>query len=393
MQASLADENQQHLFHRNRFIDVCRGVAILGVMFHHYFFATVVQSFSWPSASFTTKALASLNNGWLGVNLFFVLSGWVLYRPSSDFNNGKASEFYSNRARRLLPLLFVFISILALVDQKDFFLFLKSCALILTGINNFIPSEWAPIHLRYALWSISVEILFSATLPILIYVSNKIGFWRFFWTVIVFCLFYRTIADIVWFRIDPDFTNKLINPLKDNLIGRMDDFVIGMGIAKFIQEGRLIQKRFIFLALSALALTCFGWTFIWYAPRTIAVSCLASTLHLVFSISVFVIAIISAKHLLWQSRFCSPLVFMGTVCYSAYLTHTTIIKAFFYNGATVESFVLFSITTFVISAILFSFFESSTIKHVPRCALMMRQRLYYPYSPPVAVVPEIEPGR
>jgi peptidoglycan/LPS O-acetylase OafA/YrhL len=52
---SLDDRRQ-----RNRSIDICRGVAILGMMFHHYFFGIVVSGFDFQTAGLWGNVLAVL---------------------------------------------------------------------------------------------------------------------------------------------------------------------------------------------------------------------------------------------------------------------------------------------------------------------------------------------
>jgi hypothetical protein len=44
--------------------------------------------------------------------------------------------------------------------------------------------------------------------------------------------FYRVAADYWWFSNHPHELNKLLNPLKDNIFGRLDDFVVGMAAAR-----------------------------------------------------------------------------------------------------------------------------------------------------------------
>ena len=65
---------------RSSYIDAFRGMAILAVMFHHFFFVRLSQFSTFAETSLFGFSPLAFNNGWLGVN-FFLLSGRALYRP------------------------------------------------------------------------------------------------------------------------------------------------------------------------------------------------------------------------------------------------------------------------------------------------------------------------
>src|ERR1035441_7927813 len=86
-------------------LDGVRGLAILAVMLHHS---------SWRlSASTAPGRLFAwlLYQGWAGVDLFFVLSGFLITgilldtRPAENY----FSSFYARRALRIFPLAYAFL--------------------------------------------------------------------------------------------------------------------------------------------------------------------------------------------------------------------------------------------------------------------------------------------
>ncbi|RQS08467.1 acyltransferase family protein [Burkholderia sp. Bp8991] len=58
-------------------INGLRGIAILAVVWHRLSFVLVPT----PPRLWGTPTELVLWNGWMGVNLFFILSGFVLYLP------------------------------------------------------------------------------------------------------------------------------------------------------------------------------------------------------------------------------------------------------------------------------------------------------------------------
>src|SRR5579859_1718984 len=92
-------------------INGLRGAAIVAVIWHHLF----GLYFKPGSAAALQPAPMGgffLSYGWIGVQLFFVLSGFVLYLPYAE-GRAKLSSgtevlvFYRHRAARLLPLYYI----------------------------------------------------------------------------------------------------------------------------------------------------------------------------------------------------------------------------------------------------------------------------------------------
>ena len=160
-------------------IDGFRGIAICAVVLHHLF--------SQPLTDLHLRLIGIplnpvLGNGWLGVNLFFVLSGFVLYLPYASNRRVLAGAadclaFYRHRALRLLPAYyFATIAMLALGGRPpfgDWKIGIETVSL-LTFTFPFLPSYFSP-SLNWALWSIGTEVLFSAVFPMLCFACRHFG--------------------------------------------------------------------------------------------------------------------------------------------------------------------------------------------------------------------------
>lgn len=148
-------------------LDGLRGLAILAVFFHHYGAGGV------DSPSFAARWIATVCGfGWSGVDLFFVLSGFlitgILYDTQQD--PGYYRKFYARRALRIFPIYYLFALIALLIVpfsawHKGDLLFLVylgyPAALIWPSLVNL------PIRITH-LWSLSVEEQFYAIWPWLI---------------------------------------------------------------------------------------------------------------------------------------------------------------------------------------------------------------------------------
>lgn len=143
-------------------LDGIRGIAILSVLFYHLFWFTSPGA-HWTGFPFLLWKVAQV--GWAGVNLFFVLSGFLITRILIH-QKGKPyyfSRFYKRRALRILPLYLVTLAFI-------FFHYENSGTFVLISLAFLahIPSVFGVTPCYPGLWSLSVEEQFYLVWPQLI---------------------------------------------------------------------------------------------------------------------------------------------------------------------------------------------------------------------------------
>lgn len=172
-------ENAPHLIHRPEHqepvVDGVRAIAVLWVVMLHMFW---FQSWLFPAqvhAIFSNLATGWLSNGALGVDLFFVISGFligsILFGEFSKTGGIVFSRFYVRRFMRLIPVYGVVMLLgLYFLDGKNFG---HAWANILY-INNFLP-----IKEQYMgwCWSLAIEEQFYLIFPafILLFMALRKG--------------------------------------------------------------------------------------------------------------------------------------------------------------------------------------------------------------------------
>lgn len=145
-----------------RDIQFFRGIAVLVVILYH-------------------SNLGILNQGYLGVDVFFVLSGFLITSivlKGLDNNNFSFSDFYLRRAKRLLPALYstlLFTTLLCLIflTNQQWIEYLEQLKGALTFTANMVlpsqtgyfesASEGKPL---LHIWSLSLEEQYYFLLPI-----------------------------------------------------------------------------------------------------------------------------------------------------------------------------------------------------------------------------------
>jgi peptidoglycan/LPS O-acetylase OafA/YrhL len=163
------------------YLDALRGIAILLVILFHAFAR-------WPQimpygSKYTTFPL--FYSGWLGVNLFFMISGFVILMTLEKC--GTFAEFMKRRWLRLFPAMFIASVIIILTAGylserpmgtprvQDFFPGV-------TFIHPFFLSKLSGINiesLEGSFWSLYVEFFFYIFFGTLFFISRKKALWFF----------------------------------------------------------------------------------------------------------------------------------------------------------------------------------------------------------------------
>jgi peptidoglycan/LPS O-acetylase OafA/YrhL len=154
-------------------IDGLRALAVIAVVLYHL-------GFDW------------IPGGFLGVDLFFVISGYVITRlilDSIESANGlDLKEFYAARVRRLLPGLVILIIVtsvfIAFFAPDAIRRFITDVPFVLTGTNNwqlvavnqdYFQAIGRPPLLQHT-WSLAVEFQFYLIWPIiLLFIWRRFG--------------------------------------------------------------------------------------------------------------------------------------------------------------------------------------------------------------------------
>ena len=305
-------------------LDGIRGVAIAMILVAHCF--EIVTRPGSPLA----YALVPLRLNWSGVDLFFVLSGFLIggilldARESSNYFR----VFYARRFFRIVPIYAVLLLSVAfamhlsdagIIGKKEIFsgrLSWLYFAFFLQNIGMALHNVWGTFPLGVT-WSLAVEEQFYLTLPLAIRFLGRRALVRFILFAIVCApllrtfFFHRSPSDLfTWYTLMPS---------------RADSLLLGVLGAVALREPRwrawLLGKRRL---TGAIAILLLGAAYLgWRAPSqysplmvTVGFSWLALTY-----LAILLYALLYRDSLLSHCLRRSWLRGLGAIAYGAYLFH------------------------------------------------------------------------
>lgn len=317
-------------------IDGIRALAVLSVIFYHF---------------------GLLPNGYLGVDIFFVISGYlitgIIYRDISE-NRFSIINFYLRRTRRIIPLV-SFICLTALVigiftmlpdDLENL-----AQSIIATNIfsNNILQTittknYWDVVNEFKPLmhtWSLGIEEQYYLFYPFLfLFIGKKKMNW-----ILPILLIFTLISLGLFFSPFKDFYKFYMLPF------RFYELSIG-GIAAILLKDKIIKNNLSpFLILLILIILCFNFSFI---QNSILIF-----LTILFTCGLLITANEKNKlsTLILENK---VIVFIGKISFSLYMWHQVLLaygRYFVWKEMSLINLSIVFILTILFSIITFIFIE------------------------------------
>jgi len=318
-------------------LDGLRGIAIGLVIVEHYF---IYHSFV-PPHTIASYSQVPFRLAWTGVDLFFVLSGFLIggilldVRESSNF----FKVFYARRFFRIVPLyaacLTIFFLVFALtkVNVAPRFSWMYegrfSWAPYILFLQNLWMARWNAVGAfpLAVTWSLAVEEQFYLTLPILVKSLRPDRLLTILVAGVVAAPFIRTVLYILrpefffsWFMLMPCRADSLLL----GVLGAM--FMRSAKCRRWVANKRWVFQYFLFPIL-LVGLTFFSLRA--WSPKAFLMLSVGYSWLAVFYLSVLLYA------LLWKSSWTSAclrlrwLTWLGIIAYGTYLLHEFILGLVF----------------------------------------------------------------
>ncbi|MEK7633231.1 MAG: acyltransferase [Patescibacteria group bacterium] len=284
------------------------------------------------------------NSGLYGVELFFVLSGFligktILTKLTPNFSFKEIINFYVRRLLRIMPLYFVVLVILVFID--NFIFGSKSLHLLhFVFLQNFFPNE---VGFFAVSWTLSIQFWFYLIIPVIFMIINNakyssVKLLRTFIFIIILINFFRFIYIYLY------------NPIFDfgvrkNILLRFDSLFIGVLFAILKLRFKILYEKFSnfnSFAVSLIVLTVFYFYYVYLMVN--------------YGINFF------DRSILFRA-FSWPLMSLGLIIFVVYLENNLFINKILINKKLIYYFFtklsMFSFSIFLIHYEIYTYFENN----------------------------------
>jgi len=274
-----------------------RGVGALWVVFYHVQFG---------------HNLPVAEVGYLGVDLFFILSGFVLSHAHFNIRWCRASylEFLQTRFARIFPLhwmcLLLTVIIISVYPQIRVSMASKFKWVDLIS-SIFLVQNWGfgrVVPWNVPSWSLSTEWLMSITFPLFLSAERRIranlAAFLCVGCLLIFALFLNLTNNSV-----PDVT------LRAGLVRTVCEFAAGCLLYRFYESGRQVS-----MPTKVISVLLFSFGF--FIPSWSVVT--------IFGIPTLILLAAQSGGLVFTVMSIKPFQFLGQISFSIYLTHWILLQ-------------------------------------------------------------------
>ena len=242
-------------------LNLLRAAAALVVVVYH-----VIEHAQWKAFP-ASGPLVAFRVGWFGVDLFFVISGFViaysgllLWRADA---RGFQRAYWARRLTRILPLYLLTLVLWLAVFQPGFlFAGWREWGWQLFTHLTFTHGFWAETHgaIDGPNWSLAVEMQFYLAMALAIGWIDRTPAWRIVLYALLVSWAYRFTMSLAY----AEQGGGWVFMKTTQLPGMLDEFAMGIAAAKWVVDGgRRSGRAALAWTLAAVAAGVAAWSIYW----------------------------------------------------------------------------------------------------------------------------------
>ena len=313
-------------------VDILRGFAALSVVVYH-----VIEHYKWTAFPISGP-LVWFRVGWMGVDLFFVISGFVIGLSAfAEIDRSGARNFqipfFKRRAARIIPLhyLTMLVFVVFISPELLFNHFGINLLSHLAFVHHLHPQLSGAIN--GSNWSLATEMQFYV-LMLFLAPWLRSGRWWVIGVVFVGVAWIWRYGATIFVQTSLQTGVFPLFVASTQLPGMLDEFVAGLLLARLIrtERGQKLLEGGIGVQLIVFAFTCIAFTVtlvivywryasFWEYPAM--VTFWRTSLALAFALLLLLTILIKPTQLL--RTIATPLYYIGTISYGIYLWHLPVL--------------------------------------------------------------------
>ena len=298
--------------------DALRAVAVLLVVLYHQ-----TEIGGAPFGSLMTA-------GWIGVDLFFVLSGFFIGLSILNMKEWSFKHFIIRRCKRIMPAYYFSILMIIALGGGYFLVSMNGWVHLLSHLSFIHPYSYSTHgSINGAYWSLGVEFAFYLVIgSFALLIRHRQRFWFVVAGWILIAWVWR-VSLFFWLDAEPVFKSIWATQLP----GMLDEFALGLVIARLSIDGTiksLASKKVVVTVIAIGSAVCIGLFL--YRLNTVPFwadlySMVFSRTELAVGFSLLFVVFLSLEN----NRFLhcvtkySGLQYLGRISYSIYLFHMPIL--------------------------------------------------------------------
>lgn len=310
------------------FIDILRAfAAILVIVFHVIHFG---EWTAFPVDGF----LRIFRIGWIGVDLFFVISGFViggaaLYRYEKSPGSAFSKEFAERRVRRIAPLYFLTGLVYFFVVNPELLQLPWSVWSVHVGAHALFLHNLHPLthgSINGPNWSVALEMQFYLLIILITPWLAKASGLKIIGVAVVLAMGWRFAMTQMYPATSPEGVNNLF-VFSTQLPGVIDAFAFGIVLAKLTRAKwfEFDWRAFFGIVIACIFMLAACWILYWKYPMYWSIWWMVVVWRTILSLAFAGLVLIFALFPCKVSWFISPFCYLGKISYGLYLWHLPVL--------------------------------------------------------------------
>ncbi len=308
-------------------VDILRGFSAMLVVFYH-----VLAHRPWPS--FDTTGIGRLPlSGWVGVDLFFVISGFVIGKTAMDGHSSGLpwrQRYFHRRVTRIVPLYLATLVVWVVLVNPSLLTYQWASVYHIATHLGFVHNLWHETHgsINPPNWSVGLEVQFYVLIAICAPWIARARLWKMLTLWIAVAWVWKYGSTLIY---PPGASQPIVQFIyASQLPGVLDEFVFGICIARLVQINALQFTWPKFLGWAAAALILLGIAWVTVLPEQLywknaTIIIFWRTLVCAGFAALLACVIMIPYSGGWLTR---PFRYLGEISYGIYLWHMPVLATF-----------------------------------------------------------------